>query len=664
MKDALKIRLGEIRIQTKNEFVKNQVLSFKAELSKFQISADQVSAWERLCGWLYESVLATGSEFDTIGCFFEFSPPFKSERSDLMLVSEKEIIVVEAKTGISHNLRQAQKQALSYSYDVYNALLVGTSRTVTPLVLQEYRSRKGGGSPKPIVDHAYDSKEVAVIPAEELALCISRMTPPSGAYDLLDTSSWMHRPRASVVSISREMFGNMRSGEVLKSLADNDELDRVINRVGKIIKDARDGSEHRVIAITGRPGSGKTLVGLRIAHQTSFPEILGEGAPPPIYLSGNGPLVDVLQESIARSFLVSKKKYSVIENIETARRFARQQILEVRGVLSTDFRIDSNVIIFDEAQRAWTAKRMRQKKNNQALESQPYEILKKMSDRKWAVVICLVGTGQHINQGEEGMVTWYDAVKKLRSKSVDVANSSNWQISIPRGEQFDGEFVNISDDLELSVDMRASSARFNEWVNLLLDNKISEASKCRTDPDLAEFPLFVTQNLHVCIEWLKSNSNLQRGETAGLVASSESGRLSSYGVRVAGAASERFPAVNWYLEKPPNLDSCNSFDFAATEYGCQGLELDRVGVCWSWDLVPKNGEWTPRTLNRSSGRWNLVKNRMKSEFVKNTYRVLLTRSRSGMVIWVPSGDVDDESRSSSEAAEVYQTLISAGCKPL
>ena len=664
MNNSLKIRLGDIKSQSRDTYVQSQVQALRAELSSFVVSADQILAWERMCGWLHDAVAGIAADFDGIGCFFEFSAPFRSQRSDLMLVSEKEIIVLEAKTGISHNRQQAQKQALSYAYDIYNALVVGTERTVTPLVLQEMRSKQQVGLLMPISDHDYQAKDVAVIAASDFAASIAKMTPPSGSLDLLDTSDWMHRPRASVVSLAQEMFGNMRSGEVLKSLADSSEIDRLINRVGEIIKEARVNSEHRVIAITGRPGSGKTLVGLRIAHQTSLPGLIGDGAPPPIYLSGNGPLVEVLQEAIARSFKDSKERYSFKVNIESARQIARQHILEVRGVLSEDFRIESNVIIFDEAQRAWTAQRMRNKNKNQALESQPHEILKKMSSQKWAVVICLVGTGQHINDGEEGMSTWYDAVKELSKKnSVDV-NSQNWKISVPRGEPYAGQFVTPSDDLELTVDMRANSSRLNEWVNLLLNNKITEAKACRDDPDFSEYPLYVTRDLAACIEWLKKNSSLKRNETAGLVASSGSGRLSTYAVRVAGAASEKFPAVNWYLEKPPHLDSCNSFDFAATEYGCQGLELDRVGVCWSWDLVPKNGSWTSRSLNRSTGRWNLIKNEKRSEFVLNAYRVLLTRSRHGMVIWIPSGEFGDSSRSTSEADEIFQSLVSAGCKTL
>jgi len=606
----------------------------------------------------------TADRFPEIGCFFEFSPPFTSQRSDLILVSEREILVVEAKTGIHHSRLQAQKQALSYAYDIYNSLRVGTDRAVVPIVLQESTSSEMPSINKAISNQDHSPADVAVISAKQLPDCIRQMTPPTGHVDLLDTSTWMYRPRASIVSLSQEMFGNLRSGEVLKSLADNDEIDRLVTRVSELIRETRDNSEHRLIAITGRPGSGKTLVGLRIAHQITLPDPSDSESDAPIYVSGNGPLVEVLQEAIARSYKTSYDRYSESAiSIEMARRVAKSHILEVRGVIAEQFRIRTNVVIFDEAQRAWNAKHMRRKHSDQTLESQPFEILKKMSEKTWAVVICLVGTGQHINAGEEGMSTWYNAVRKLSDgTSRSSSTKSTWRISVSREAQFESAESTVSPDLELTVDMRAGSTRMNEWVNLLLESKLNEARDCRNS--FPDFPLLVSRDLDTVLGWLRSSTNLRHRETAGLLASSTSGRLTSYGVRVASAASDNFPAVNWYLERPPHLDSCNSFDFAATEYRCQGLELDRVGVCWSWDLLPRGGQWVPRQLNRATGRWNWVSNERKQEYRINSYRVLLTRSRLGMIIWVPRGDQDDTSRSSIESDEIYETLVIAGCDPI
>lgn len=654
---TIDVTLGQVRKTSRQVFINDHVLRLKAAHAQFPISADQISAWETVCSWLHDAASSASDQFDSVGCLFEFSPPMKSERSDLILTSEREIFVIEAKTGRSHSKHQAQKQALGYAYEIYNSLLVGTERKVIPIVLQERPIRAGGQKAMHIVDHDYEARNVTVIAAGDLANQISQMTPPRPSIDLLDISRWMHQPRASIVNLAQEMWGNLRTGEVIKALANPDEIDRLIVRIGEIVSQARANSEHRVIAITGRPGSGKTLVGLRITHQTSLPHLIGPDSNTPIYLSGNGPLVKVLQEAIARSYKTSMSKYASEDvNIEKARAVAKEIILEVRGVESDTFSIASNVIIFDEAQRAWTAKRMQTKRKNRALGSQPYEILKKMSQKSWAVVICLVGTGQHINQGEEGMDTWYEAVG-LNPKTPGSSSKSTWRISVQHNEKKEGPFIDRASDLELSVDMRAGSTRMNEWVNLLLQHKIDEARSCRNE--FSTFPLYVCRDLKVSTEWLRSSTDLDRGETAGLLASSGSERLNCFGIRVAGA--EDFPAVNWYLEKPPHLDSSSSFDIAATEYGCQGLDLDRVCLCWSWDLVARNGAWTPRKLTRRKARWDVIKSKQEMEYVQNAYRVLLTRSRVGMVIWVPHGDKTDSSRPGRDVDSIYETLIAAGC---
>ena len=657
---TIDITIGEVRRTPRHNFVNDHVLRLKAAHAEFPISADQISAWETLCCWLSDAASTLSDKFDSVGCLFEFSPPMKSERSDLILTSEKEIFVIEAKTGHSHSKHQAQKQALGYAYEIYNSLLVGAERKVIPIVLQDRPIRADGHKASHIVDHDYEAKSVAVIAAGDLANQIAQMTPPRPSTDLLDVSRWMHQPRASIVNLAQEMFGNLRTGEVIKALANPDEIDRLIVRIREIIAQAKTNSEHRVIAISGRPGSGKTLVGLRITHQTSLPHLMGPDSNAPIYLSGNGPLVKVIQEAIARSYKTSMSKYASDDvNIEKARAVAKEIILEVRGVESDTFSIASNVIIFDEAQRAWTAKRMQTKRKNRALGSQPYEILKKMSQKSWAVVICLVGTGQHINQGEEGMDTWYEAVG-LNPKLPSSTPRTTWRISVQHNEKKEGSFIDRASDLELTVDMRAGSTRMNEWVNLLLKHQIDEARSCRSE--FPSFPLHVCRDLKVSTEWLRNSTDIDHGETAGLLASSGGERLNCYGIRVAGA--EDFPAVNWYLEKPPHLDSSSSFDIAATEYGCQGLDLDRVCVCWSWDLLARDGAWTPRKLNRRTARWSAVKSKNQMEYVQNAYRVLLTRSRAGMVIWVPHGDKTDASRPSRDVDAIYETLIAAGCEPI
>lgn len=160
-----------------------------------------------------------------------------------------------------------------------------------------------------------------------------------------------------------------------------------------------------------------------------------------------------------------------------------------------------------------------------------------------------------------------------------------------------------------------------------------------------------------------------RSQTYGLLASSQSKRLHAYGVRVIGS-SENFNWVDWYLDGPPNLNSSRLLEVAAPEYHCQGLELDYTLLCWSWDLVAEGQQWRPRYLgDRKGAKW--YDDDAEAKYSLNTYRVLLTRARQGMAIWVPEGDMRDKndglydpSRNPEEMNEVFSRLVQAGCQEI
>jgi len=661
--DSTHVTLGSVRVQTRNQFVSSHVRLLATEFSSFEISHDQIDAWTILCGWLHEASQQLGTEYDSLGCFFEFQPPMKSERSDLMLVSGNEILVIEAKTGQAHNVTQARKQALNYAYQIYSSLETGTERSVTPIVLQQLKFKGTTPVPTAIIDLSYDRKDVAVIGAAELATLIQKMTAPPRGLNLLDTRGWVHKPRASVVELAREMFGTLRSGGITKSLADNEELDRLVKRIRELITQTRENFEHRVIAITGRPGSGKTLVGLRIAHQAGFVGDVAVGSEAPLFLSGNEPLVAVLRHAIASGQIVVAKKRKggrQLMRIRADLHPEREIVLHISKFTKT--KVSANIIVFDEAQRAWTAEHNQKSKQSRNLRSQPYEVLEKMTEKPWSVVICIVGSGQHINPGEEGMKTWYSAIEEINKARPDAVKPVKWRITVPRGERNEGSFTELSHDLELTVDMRAGSTELNRWVNLLLDGQIDAARDCRAR--FPEYPLHLTRDLGACKRWLTQQTNLRHEETAGLVVSSKNKRLGLYGLDWPKQTRD-FDAVSWFTYKFPHLKSCSSFEIAATEYGCQGLELDRVGVCWSWDLVPSTEGWKSRELNSEKRKWReLQSDSLKSEYLRNAYRVLLTRSRLGMVIWIPEGDNKDSSRDPDEADKIYEALHGAGCSPL
>ena len=280
-------------------------------------------------------------------------------------------------------------------------------------------------------------------------------------------------------------------------------------------------------------------------------------------------------------------------------------------------------------------------------------------DLDWSVVICLVGTGQQINAGERGLQTWVQAIERRNA----IPGGKQWKLyvdtAVAQSEKLNSSAISHNDSLNLRVVRRAENASsLGEWVNLVLEARFDDASRLRTE--FSNFPIFLTRDLAIARQWLREQT--KPFETSGLLASSKSARLSIYGVDAQTSAGSTQDWPQWYLDTPPNLNSSQNLEVAASEFNCQGLELDWVGVCWSWDLVLTSGGWNPRKINRRSGRWN--KNAAAGDYLINAYRVLLTRARSGMVIWVPFGDSGDASRSPKEADQIFNSLVQAGCNEL
>jgi hypothetical protein len=338
---------------------------------------------------------------------------------------------------------------------------------------------------------------------------------------------------------------------------------------------------------------------------------------------------------------------------------ALAKIRLIHGLTENKFAVKTHVLVFDEAQRAWDQEHMQTKAGNKNVGSEAEEVLRRVEkDIDWAVVICLVGTGQQINVGERGMSTWTDAIKVRRK------NGSHWEIhgsrAVAEEDGADAEIVVDRPELHLKVVRRADDASMlGDWVASVLNNKIDHAAEIRKE--FIDFPIFITRDLNVMKSWLKDPSR-PKYESFGLLASSNSARLAIYGIDAQASANSTHDWTQWFLDQPPNLNSSMNLEVAATEFKCQGLELDRAGICWSWDFIHTDNGWIARKLQKRNSKWSI--NKVRRDFAVNSYRVLLTRARAGMIIWVPEGDEFDPSRKPEELDLTYETLVKAGCKPL
>jgi hypothetical protein len=269
----------------------------------------------------------------------------------------------------------------------------------------------------------------------------------------------------------------------------------------------------------------------------------------------------------------------------------------------------------------------------------------------------LVGSGQEINTGEAGLAEWGKALN-LRPE---------WKIRAAPGvlnaiEQRQRLFVSPPPDmiidpaLHLSVpirNVRSPSAAL--WVDAFLRGATAEAQSLAGN----DLPFYVTRSLDDMRRGLRA---LARGERrAGLVCSSGAKRLIADGIWPKFEHMNEDLVAHWFLKRWPDVRASDALEIPATEFACQGLELDYVGICWGGDLT-WSGKWVIR--NFSGTKWHQARKRDAQDFQINTYRVLMTRARCDTIIWVPLGDPDDQTREPAHLDQTANYLLDCGVRPL
>lgn len=653
--------LGEIRSQTEEQFVQDCVGGLSRHLSFRAIAESQQWAWERTARTVHGWAASTPPLPAHWLLLFEYAPPLVTNRPDLVVVGDGFAVVIEAKTGETSAGVAARKQVLGYALDLYWFHPAARGIRVVPTLLR-WNGRASAVTrvmPRPdempTSDMCHDFLAADVVPfLHELAAKYS-------TGELINVDEWRHAayaPRPSIVDAAVALVAGNEDPGVSAALADDSELDRIALQLVSQVHRAAESGEHRLLLVTGVPGSGKTLVGLRLAHDPSVVQRLREIDPtPPLFLTGNGPLVDVLTEALARDFIRRRGRRRA-----DAEREAKLMVKLVHsftraglsGETSTDV---PHVAIFDEGQRVWDADQMTAKHalapGNEA--SEPEVILRRLEKRSWAVVVVLVGGGQEINTGEAGAHLWAEAVLSRNEEGA------HWSaVGSPIALSLENEALTRSDVLHLRHSRRAvGAASLSEWVDLLLNGKSSEAAAVAREIN-GNYPILLARELNTARRWLARREPQAR---FGLVASSRSSRLRAYGIEMNTDFQASVDWPRWFLDRPPSLLSSTALEVAASEFKCQGLELDYVGVLWSWDLVRDGERWVTRRLPGDSLAWRESSGERR-RFAMNAYRVLLTRARKGLVIWVPKGEAADSTRSPSEMDEVADYLTRCGVQSL
>ena len=625
------------------------VLGQLAKSSTFAIDTTQLSAWEQEIG-----VLKTALSGLQGSIFLEFVVPRIGSRMDAVVISGPAIFIIEFKVGALKYNHADLNQAWDYALDLKNFHQESHGAQIFPILVATEAPKSDTGWPAPFADGVYPP---VCSNSSGLAELLRQGLDRARGTDI-DATAWgasPYQPTPTIIEAAQALYSEHSVEAIARSDSGARNLRETSKRIEEVIEETRAQKRKAIIFVTGVPGAGKTLVGLNIA--TSRPD--KEQSAHAVFLSGNGPLVQVLTEALTRDEVARlKKQGKKVRKGDVGQKVKAfiQNVHHFRDEgLDHETPPSDHVVIFDEAQRAWnramTADFMRRKKGRAGFSQSEPEFLISYLDRRpdWAVVICLVGGGQEINRGEAGISAWLDAVHD---------QFQNWHVYISP-ELRDSEYAagralatlagrkNVVNDesLHLAVSMRSFRAeKVSQFVKAVLDIELEQAKEVFAQIS-EKYPIVMTRDLRLAKAWVRTNA---RGtERYGLVASSEALRLKPHAINVKASINP----IHWFLNGSDDTRSSYYLEDPATEFQVQGLELDWVCVTWDADFRFAKVGWSHNAFRGS--KWTSMHSLDRQQYLKNAYRVLLTRARQGMVIFVPEGAPGDPTR----AAKFYDTTF-------
>lgn len=614
---------------------------------------------------------------------FEYDIPRLGKRIDVVLLLRGLIFCLEFKVGQKQVLQSNVEQVMDYALDLKNFHLYSQDRVIVPILVPT----KHSGVTEVLQPSAYDGTvyNPMIAGAETLQGLIKRVLKHAGASPCECIKNWVispYSPTPTIIEAAKSLYANHSVEDITRHEADKVSTDRTIAYILDVIKQTKEKGEKSICFVTGVPGAGKTLVGLEIAIRQSFDEDDNyredEGA---VYLSGNGPLVAVLSEALARDdqkkcSKLGKKKYlsdsrrEISKSIQMIHRYRDNMLQKIKnpvenGILEIDpekaVRLQKtgygeveHVAIFDEAQRSWTHKRLadylkrggtygnKLKVPNFPMSEAAFLIWSLDQREDWATIICLVGGGQEINTGEAGIAEWIRALNE---------HFTNWNIYISDKltdkEYAEGHIsdllsgnhrVTYSPELHLAVSLRSFRAEsLSAFVHSLLTFG-TDTTRLYKEVMERNYPILLTRDMEKARTWLRSMSH--GTQQMGILVSKVAARFKPLAVNILAQGDEN--AIHWFLEDKTDVRSSNFLEDAATEIQVQGLELDYACVLWDADMRYADGAWQFFNFNGRTA-WTQITGKTENQqdtmkYMLNAYRVLLTRARQGIVICVPYGD--------------------------
>ncbi len=638
-----------------NEFLNKDIFSIFGEItSNDQFAADdlQKNTWKKEIEILKRELV----NFKDGQLLFEYTIPRIGNRIDNVLLYNGIVFLLEFKVGEATYPNYAVEQVTDYALDLSCFHKESHNKLLVPILIctrapEKYQTIK---VMKENILETYCCNEF------NIGKYISEVC-STYHRDYYNPEAWinsLYMPTPTIIEAAQALYMGHNVEDISRNDASAKNLNQTTKAINEIIDYSKANNKKSICFITGVPGAGKTLAGLNIAIERQKVDE-NEHA---VFLSGNGPLVDVLQEALARDD-IERNGTKKTEAMRKAKEFI-QIIHHFRDdAISVDTPPAERVAIFDEAQRAWDEPNltdfMKRKKGVLDFNMSEPEFLISILNRHegWATIVCLIGGGQEINKGESaGISGWFESLRN---------NYPDWNVYISnkitdeeycKGNTFDelsgGINCKIIEDLHLSVSLRSfRSENVAAFVKAVLDvDKV--AAKELYEQFKKDYPICITRDLEEAKKWVREKA--KGSQRYGMTASSGAKRLRKYGVWV----QNKVDAPNWFLNGKDDVRASYFLEETATEFDIQGLELDWTIVCWDANLRFNHNHFEYYNFNGT--KWQNVNKEDNILYLKNAYRVLLTRARQGFVIFVPTGNEDDVTMKPSFYDGVYNYLKGIG----
>lgn len=595
--------------------------------------------------------------------YFEFSIPRMGKRVDNVLIINDLIFVLEFKVGDNQYQKHSIEQVVDYCLDLQNFHEGSHHEKLVPVLISTKAET---------IENVFNSEDNLFEPLkanqQNLSDVINKALLQSNGKQI-NATDWEHsiyKPTPTIIEAAQALYKGHNVKEISRHDAGAINLSKTTDCINNIIETAKRENKKSICFLTGVPGAGKTLAGLNIANE----RMKADEDEHAVFLSGNGPLVDVLREALTRDEVatskengepLTKKVASIKANafIQNIHHFRDDNLISKKAPVE-------KVVVFDEAQRAWAKEQvssfMKRKKGVEDFDMSEPEFLISVMDRHedWCTIICLIGGGQEINTGEAGVSEWLSSLKN---------NYPHWDIHYSNLISTDDNYLSDIElrnwvqsvatekhELHLSVSVRSfRSEKISELMHEILEAKHERANRLLGEIK-NDFPILITRDLTTAKKWLRTQA--KGSERIGLVANSGGRRLRPLGIDVKNEIS----APNWFLNNSDDIRSSYFLEEIATEFDIQGLEIDWVCLAWDINYYFKDGKWNCQYF--SGTKWQNIHNENDKTYLQNAYRVLLTRARQGLIIYIPEGDDLDHTRPKELYDSTFNYFQSCGIQTI